>query len=124
VLKPNTTQWYIFTHIDPADPSQFQNLNFSLFFTPGDGNRQHRVNFKLFPADAVDKWRRGETDQLINFGAGMLVSRDGNGQTGERFWSGTVIRGQTYLLAVENGAEVDITYWLFDSNVEHPELNP
>ena len=61
---------------------------------------------------------------LNTWGRGTLVSRDGDAQTGERFWSGTVIRGDTYLLAVENGTEVAVEYWLFDSNVEHPELKP
>ena len=124
VLKPNTTDWYIFTHIDPTNPNQFQNLTFSLFFTPGDGNRAHQVNFKLFPAQAIEMWRRSETDQLINFGAGMLVSRDGDDNTGERLWSGTVIKGETYLLAVENGTEVTIDYWLFDADINHPEFGP
>lgn len=123
-LKPNTIHWYVFTHLDPTNPNQFQNLTFSLFFTPDDGNRGHRVNFKLFPARAVEMWRHGETDQLINFGAGMLVSRDGDDHTGERLWSGTVIKGETYLLAVENGTEVTIDYWLFDADINHPEFGP
>jgi hypothetical protein len=122
-LKPKTTHWYVFSHTDPANPSQFQNLTFSLFFTPGDGD-PNQVNFKLFPARAMEMWRHGETDQLINFGAGMLVSRDGDGNTGERLWSGTVIKGETYLLAVENGAEVTIDYWLFDADINNPELGP
>lgn len=124
VLKAGSTHWYSFSHNDPANPNQFQNMNFTLFFTPGDGNRQEQVNFKLYPVGAVEAWRRGQTDQLVNFGAGMLVSRDGDGLTGERFWSGTVIRGDTYLLAVENSAEVDIDYWLFDADIERPELKP
>lgn len=123
-LKPGVTHWYSFTHNDLANPDQFQNLNFTLFFLPGDSNRQQQVNFRLFPAGAVEMWRRGESQQLINFGAGMLVSRDGDAQTGERFWSGTVIRGDTYLLAVENGADVEIQYWLLAANVEHLQLKP
>jgi hypothetical protein len=123
-LKPGTSRWYSFVHNDLANSQQFQDLNFTLFFTPAEGNHQQQVNFKLFPVGAVDLWRRGETDQLINFGAGMLVSRDGDDQTGERFWSGNVIRGDTYLLAIENGTEVEIDYWLFEANIEHPQLNP
>jgi hypothetical protein len=123
-LKPGEMQWYSFSHNDPANPNQFQNLDFTLFFTPADGNRQQQVNFKLFPLSAVETWRRGETDQLINFGAGMLVSRDGNDLTGERLWSGTVIRGETYLLAVENGTDIPIDYWLFEADVAQPQLDP
>jgi hypothetical protein len=123
-LKPGGVQWYSFTHNDPANPNQFQNLDFTLFFTPADGNRQQHVNFKLFPLGAVETWRRGEIDQPINFGAGMLVSRDGNDLTGERLWSGTVIRGETYLLAVENGTDIPIDYWLFEADVVQPQLDP
>lgn len=123
-LKPGGIQWYSFTHNDLANPNQFQNLNFTLFFTPADGNRQQQVNFKLFPPGAVETWRRGEGDQLINFGAGMLVSRDGNDLSGERLWSGTVIRGETYLLAVENGTDITIDYWLFEADVAQPQLDP
>lgn len=119
-LKPGETRWYTFTHNDPADPSQFQNLAFTLFFTPNDGNRQQQVNFKLFPVGAVEAWRRGQTNQLINFGAGMLVSRDNNDLTGERLWSGTVIRGESYVLAIENGADVTIDYSLFEADVTSP----
>ncbi len=123
-LKPGATRWYTFTHNDPAKASQYQNLNYSLFFTPADGNRQQQVNFKLYPVSAVELWRRGETKQLVNFGAGMLVSRDGNDQTGERFWSGTVLRDETYLLAIENGSDIEIEYWLFDADVARPQLGP
>jgi hypothetical protein len=117
-LKPGRTQWYTFTHNDPANPNQFQNLAFTLFFTPGDGNRQQQVNFKLYPAGVAETWRR---DQIVNFGAGMLVSRDGNNLTGERLWSGTVIRDETYLLAIENGADVTIDYSLFNADVASPD---
>ncbi|NJN98326.1 MAG: hypothetical protein HC875_31675 [Anaerolineales bacterium] len=124
VLKAGATHWYSFSHNDPANPDQFQNMNMTLFFTPGDGNRQEQVNFKLYPAGAVAQWWQGQTDQPINFGAGMLVSRDGDGLTGERFWSGTVIRGDIYLLAVENGSAVDIDYWLFDADIERLQPTP
>lgn len=123
-LKSRETRWYSFTHNDPANPNQFQNLDFTLFFTPADGNRQQQVNFKLFPLGAVETWRQGETDQLINFGAGMLVSRDGSDLTGERLWSGTVIRGETYLLAIENGTDITIDYWLFEADIAQPQLDP
>ncbi|MCL4295275.1 MAG: hypothetical protein KJ077_06090 [Anaerolineae bacterium] len=123
-LKPGGIHWYSFSHNDLANPNQFQNLDFTLFFTPADGNHQQQVNFKLFPPGAVNTWQRGEGDQLINFGAGMLVSRDGNNLTGERLWSGTVIRGETYLLAVENGTDIPVDYWLFEADVAQPQLDP
>lgn len=121
-LPPHTIHWYTFTHDDPANSNQIQNLDFSLFFTPDDGNRRHAVNFELFTASAVETWLRGDQDRLNNFGAGMLVSRDGDAQTGERIWNGTVLRGENYYLAVENNSDVTIDYWLFDDNIYTPQL--
>jgi hypothetical protein len=119
-LEANSTHWYTFTPVDPSSQDVFIEQSFSLFFTPDDGNRSHRVNFKLFPAQTVEMWQRGGMDQLVNFGAGELVSRDGDPNTGERIWRGVVLRGETYLLAIENGSEVGIDYRLFEGDVIHP----
>ncbi len=119
-LESNSTRWYTFTPFDPSKQDVFIEQSFSLFFTPDDGNRSHRVNFKLFPTQNVEMWQRGEIDQLVNFGAGELVSRDGDPNTGERIWRGVVLQGETYLLAVENGSEVEIDYRLFEGDIIHP----
>lgn len=118
-LKAYSRYWYAFTI---AEPERFQSRKFTLFFTPDDGQRRHHVNFELFTSQAVESWWRGEEEALLNFGAGMLLDRDGDPSTGERLWRGTVMSGETYFLVIENGTETDIDYWLFDDDIEHPEL--
>jgi hypothetical protein len=122
-LKPQATAWYTFNRIDFTDSDPFHSLKFSFFFTPDDGNRRHKVNFKLFSAAEMAKQQANQT-YFANFGAGMLVSRDGDPNTGERVWAGTIIEGETYFLAIENSSEVEIDYWLFDRDIYHPELGP
>lgn len=123
-LEPNSTYWYAFTHVDFSNEDRFQGRDFSMFFTPDDGNRRHHVNFELFPLSQVEIWQRGDADKLTNFGAGMLVSRDSDYNTGERIWRGTVVKGDTYLMAVENGTDIEIEYWIFDGDIYNPELGP
>lgn len=121
-LQPQSTSWYRFIFNDFSDGSNFQDLGFSLFFTPDNGNRGRNINFELFTANEVASWSPGNEDGLTNFGAGMLVSNDGNTNTGERIWKGTVLKGETYFLVVENGAEVEIDYWLYNGLISNPEL--
>ncbi len=123
-LKPYETRWYTFSHSDVSDGSSFHALNFSMFFTPDDGNRRHNVNFELFSANEVENWWREGRAELNNFGAGMLVSRDGDFNTGERIWQGTVVKGDTYFLAVQNGTDVEIDYYLYNGDIINPELGP
>ena len=123
-LQPHSISWYRFVYDDFSDGSTFQDLGFTLFFTPDNGNRRHYVNFELFTANEVASWTPGNEDQLTNFGAGMLVSRDGDVNTGERIWKGTILKRDTYYLAIQNGAEVEIDYWLFDDDIYNPELGP
>ncbi|MBN1221163.1 MAG: hypothetical protein JXM69_19730 [Anaerolineae bacterium] len=123
-LEPQETAWYAFTHVDYTNKEKYKGLAYSMYFTPDDGNRRHKVNFELFEMSEMGVWQRGDAGKMTNFGAGMLVSWDNDYNTGERIWRGTVVNGQTYLLAVENGADVPIDYWLFDDFVMFPELGP
>jgi hypothetical protein len=122
-LNPGTSHWYTFSSVDLTQRArQFQDLNFNLFFTPDDGNRRHQVNFQLFSVSEVEAWQRGERARPNNFGAGMLVSRDGDPNTGERIWRGVILKDTTYFLAIESNADVAIDYWLFDQDIPNPEL--
>ncbi|MBN1217409.1 MAG: hypothetical protein JXM69_00655 [Anaerolineae bacterium] len=124
-LAPNTTGWYEFEFPDFNDKEglEIQELEFTLFFTPDDGHRRHNVNFELFRKGEVDFWLRGEGKPgMTNFGAGQLVDRDGDYLTGERLWSGAVLKGDKYLLAVTNGNDVEIDYYLFQGDVYNAEL--
>jgi len=121
-LTANSTYWYTFSYPKDSDPGQFKDLQYTLFFTPDDGNRKHNVNFQLYPYSEYEIWRRGDIDKLTNFGAGMIVNRDGDDNTGELLWSGNVIKGDKYLLAISNGNDVDIDYHLFDGDITNTYL--
>lgn len=123
-LPPHSTQWYTVDQSRASGKGQFVNLSYTLFITPEDGSRGPRVNFKLFPAQAVEQWQRGELAELVNFGAGALVSRDGDPNTGERVWQGVVLRNEAYRLAIENESDAPIDYWLFEGDIYHPNLQP
>lgn len=120
-LPADSVSWYTFTQNDLSQSSHFQDLIFTFFFTPGDGNRRHHVNFQLYTAQEVEAWQRG-LSRLNNFGAGMLVARDSDPRTGERIWRGNLLRGSKYYLAIENGSDVDIDFWLYDQDISNPQL--
>ncbi|MCB0212509.1 MAG: hypothetical protein KDJ52_24410 [Anaerolineae bacterium] len=119
-LAAGTARWYKFTQNDPSQWSHFQDLSFTLFYTPSDGNRAN-VNFQLYTAREVEAWQRGAS-RLNNFGAGMLISRDSDPNTGERLWRGNILRDETYYMVIENGLDVEIDYWLYDQDIIHPLL--
>lgn len=119
-LAAGAIYWYTFSRNDPNQPTSFQDLSFSLFYTPDDGNR-HNVNFQLFTTAEINAWLSG-SGRLNNFGAGMLVSRDDDPMTGERIWRGNVLREEIYFLAIENGSDGEIDVWLYDQDIIHPLL--
>ena len=57
------------------------------------------------------------TKKMTNFGAGQIVSRDNNPETGELFWTGWLFGDQSYYVQLVNGSETPIDYWLFTDNV-------
>jgi hypothetical protein len=120
-IAPNSVFWYSFGY-PPSGESNFKNLQYTMFFTPDDGNRKHRVNFELYPYNEFELWQRGDGDDFTNFGAGMLLDRDGDDLTGERLWSGTVIKGDQYLMSVANGNDIPIDYWLYEGDIINPSL--
>ena len=124
-LKPGDTGWYTFDLPDPDNKRAIAPLEFTMFFTPDDGNRRHKVNFELFAGKEVDFWMRGDGKEgMTNFGGGQIVSRDGDYLTGERLWSGAVLQGDKYLLAITNGTDIEIDYYLFQGDIYRPELGP
>lgn len=122
-LKAGQEIWYAFTHVD-FDSERSEPMDLTMFFTPDDGNRAHNVTFELFPALQLHLWQRGQRNLMRNFGAGSLVSRDGDPATGERVWNGWIQDGDTYFLLIQNGSDVDIDYWLYQENVINPILGP
>ncbi len=122
-LAPNSTYWYTLS-LPNLGENKIQDLKYTMFFTPDDGNRKHRVNFELYPYSEFELWRRGDGDDFTNFGAGMLIDRDGDYNTGERLWSGSVLKGDQYLLSISNGNDVPIDYYLYEGDIINPLLGP
>ena len=123
-LAPNSVHWYSFKHTDPTGKERYKELDFTMFSTPDNGDRRYHINFELYPMRNLEQWQRGELDKFVNFGAGMLTSLDGDDNTIEHYWHGFVPMGETFLLAVENGSDAEIDYWLYDDEVYFPELGP
>ncbi len=122
-LAPGEARWYTF--VPGGNEAAFQRrVDLTLFFTPDDGNRAHLVNFQIFSAGQITRWRGDDADPMQNLGSGGVVSRDGNPLTGELLWSGWVVDSETYYIRVLNGADVSIDYWLFTDNVIAAELGP
>jgi hypothetical protein len=120
-LSAGQERWFSVARKD-SDDEAFEQMTLSLFFTPANSNSILPVNFDIFPAEQLHVWERGDTDQLRNVGAGSIVSRDGDPNTGELLWSGWLVDGETYYVRVRNDADAPVEYWLFTADVIHPEL--
>lgn len=123
-LGPYGEHWYSILR-DDLDKDLVENMKMTMFFTPREGYVSDRVNFQLFPASQYQIWARGDADYMEHFGLGMWVSRDGDPDTGERLWSGTLVDGNRYLVRVKNGTSSVVDYYLFPDDIENAELgNP
>lgn len=120
-LRPGQETWYRLTLTD-ADNKRFEAAALTMVTTPNDHNQIGRVEIDLFTEGEVDNWLAGYDDELNNIGAGSLVKRDNNPQTGERFWTGWLIDGELYYVRVHNGADGPIDYWLFTGDIYKPTL--
>ncbi len=123
-LAPYGEHWY---HLfrDDLDDELVERMALTMIFTPRQGYHANRVNFEIFPAGQYHIWARGDTDYMEHFGVGAWVSRDKDGDTGERLWLGSLVDGDGYLIKVKNGTADVIDYYLFPDDVENAELgNP
>ncbi|MBN1991481.1 MAG: hypothetical protein JW953_02175, partial [Anaerolineae bacterium] len=122
-LQPGEQAWHSF-FITDFDNEPFEEMALTMVMTPDDGNRIYYVPFDVFAAGDVKYWSPTDTQnaQITNMGAGSVVFRDNNPQTGERFWNGWVIDNSLYLVQVRNGSDVPIDYHLYTGDVYSPEL--
>ena len=120
-LKTGQEIWYNFSVTD-ADGEFFEAAALTMVITPNDDNRVWRVSFDVITAGEIQNWLAGSSAQINNVGAGSVVRRDNNPQTGEQFWGGWLIDGEVYYVRIRNGADIPIDYWLFTGDVYNPEL--
>ncbi len=120
-LAPHAEHWYSFIK-DNFDDNPFEEMALTLFTTPGNGNITDRVNFELFTGDQYGIWMRGTPDDMQNTGAGAVVSRDGDPNTGEHIWKGVIIDGDRYFIRVRNDSDEPVDYYLLEGDVPNTEL--
>ena len=120
-LAPSEEMWYSFS-VDKSQQKQFEPMALTLIFTPDDGSRIQYVTMDVFTPDAVAAWSPGGDASMNNIGAGSIVYRDSNPQTGERFWNGWVVNNDLYYVRVKNNTDIPVDFWLFNGDVYSPEL--
>ncbi|MFQ5613008.1 MAG: hypothetical protein ACE5H9_12840 [Anaerolineae bacterium] len=120
-LAPGSEHWYSFKKAD-LDEEGIESMSLTMFNTPGEGNISNRVNFELFTGRSYRLWERGTPQDMVNFGAGQLVSRDGDDRTGERLWRGTVVDGDLYYVKVKNDSNTWVDYHLITDDIVNTEL--
>lgn len=113
-VAPGEELWLTYTPFDPME-NAFMPLTLTFLFTPDDGHRIHRVHIDLFEFDS-------NTQKFRQFGAGSIVSRDGDYNTGEKLWKGWLMNNVTYYIRIQNGVHVGIDYWLFTDDIINAEL--
>ncbi len=120
-LAPDGERWFSVTLEDTNDYFG-ENLILLLVFTPGkNANWVHRVHMDIYPGHYLLKWT-SDDEQLPNIGAGSLVSRDGDPNTGELIWNGWLNDHETYYIRLRNDNSIPIDYWLFTEDIFHPQL--
>jgi hypothetical protein len=127
-LGPGEAQWYKLVQAGDDGALQRQ-VDLTLIFTPDDGRRSHsgpprsqRIALQIFTAEQVAGWYPPDTSQTQSVGAGEIVSRDGNPDTGELLWSGWAVTDSTYYVRVFNASDASIDYRLFTDNVVSAQM--
>jgi hypothetical protein len=134
------TDLYALSAEDSDDDDGRLPLDLTLFVTPVDGNKIHKIRMEIFPGSYASHWSVGHlyTDGLDDddadyaaavtpFGVGRAVDRvaedhhyktgEGDPLVGSLVWSGDVINNDTILVRIlnDNGAPVD--YWFFTDHI-------
>lgn len=121
-IPPFGEHWYALTPGGIKDRDQTVDAALTLIHTPSDGNTVHKVYMDIYPYSEYHVWARGDSDEMRGFGKGQVVSRDGDPNTGEHIWSGTLVGGNEYLVKIYNGTFEPIDYYLFPADITNAEL--
>ncbi|MEW5958115.1 MAG: hypothetical protein AB1801_10350 [Chloroflexota bacterium] len=122
-LGPQTEHWYTFTRGD-LDNELIEGLSLTMFFTPGEPNIARHVTFEMFTGSQLQIWNRGTPEQMEHFGVGSWISRDGDYDTGERLWHGSVVDGDRYFVKITNDTNNWIDYHLITGDITNIEMGP
>ena len=122
ILAPNEQRWFKLTQHGAEANGQVEQA-LTVFFTPNSSLQQQQVSLQLFDENQLPNFYDGHSDQMVNFGAGQLVSRDGNPQSGELLWTGWLLDGQSFYVQLRNDGALPIDYWLLTDDVSiYPEV--
>ncbi len=113
LLRPGEERWFRLTTAQAA----FVPQTLSLIFTPDNGQRVNRVAMQLFQEEELAWYYLGHSAQMANLGAGQIVVRDQNPETGQLLWAGWLPGEKSYYLQLQNGNDITIDYWLFPADV-------
>jgi hypothetical protein len=117
ILGPGEQRWFKFFPGEPGEASHVEK-SFTFIFTPGeDGNQNRHVEMQIFEENQLPFFYPRDVSKMTNLGAGQVVSRDNNSQTGERFWTGWLFSEQSYYVQLSNNGDTALDYWLLTDNV-------
>lgn len=121
ILGPGEQRWFKFKPDQQIQMSQ-KEQSLTVMFTPGDGNRIRDVNMQIFEEKQLAAFSR-DGKKMSNLGAGQIVSRDNNPETGELFWNGWLFGEQSYYIQLANNSDIPVDYWLFTEDIISYPLN-
>jgi hypothetical protein len=122
-MAPGTERWYTFTHTD-LDKDLIEGMSLTMFFTPGEPNLARHVTFEMFAGSQYHIWERGTPKAMEHFGVGSWVSRDGDYDTGERLWHGSIVDGDQYYVKITNDTAQWVDYHLLTGDIINIEMGP
>ncbi len=122
-LEPHEEVWYSFSVNNYDAVKSIQEMALTMITTPDNGNRIRDMVFDVFDGNrGVWGWGPGDNSKIHNIGAGSVVYRDTNPETGERFWVGWVMEDVNYYVQIRNNSPIHMDYWLYTGDVYSPEL--
>lgn len=115
LLGPGQERWFKLNLDQPAAGGSVEQA-LTLFYTPGNAS-PNQIAIQLFEERTLQLFYTAQASQMTNLGAGQVVSRDNNPETGELLWNGWLpAQGSTYI-QLTNPTTTSIDYWLVTGDV-------
>ena len=119
ILGPGEQRWF---RLKPGTPGQVDPVeqSLTLIYTPGGD----QTAMQIFEETQLQFFYPDDTGQMANLGAGQIVHRDNNPQTGELYWTGWLPAQENYYIQVMNGSDATVDYWLLTDDIYGYPLGP
>jgi hypothetical protein len=121
ILGPGEERWFRFVPGQNGEISPVEKA-LTLVITPGTQLDVNRVSMQIFEDKRIRLFFLTPGGRMANIGAGQLISRDHNPDTGELFWAGWLPGQQVHYLQLTNSNNIPADYWLFTGNVDNYNL--